>query len=229
MKTTKLTLAIILLAAIAAGQNRQNQRTVVNSNNNNSNSHNITASGGAGGNADSTSSGGTSSSGGNSQSTSTDYERQTFSAIAPPAFHSSPCVKGWGGAAQAPVAGLSIGAGKIDKGCDIRETASEFKDAGSLVSFCKMMVTEPNAKKAGVTFQDCMTIVPPEKIAEESPDRPEPVAAVQPPQIIVPAPVVTVNVPPTPIATPVLVPPPPIPVKHHSTHKVDKDCPTLEK
>lgn len=241
--TTKTAFAILLLAAFSVAQQSQHQRTIVNSNNNNSDSRNVTASGGAGGTggtadaAGGTGTGGqASAAGGNSQSgassnaqtENTNIPRQTFSAIAPQPFHTAPCVKGWGGAAQTGWAGLSLGAGKVDQGCDIRETAEEFRNAGSLVAFCKMLVTEPSAKKAGVSFQDCMTIVPPQNIAEESPSRPEPVMA--PPQIIVPPAQVTVNMPTPAVATPVLIPPPPVPVKHRSTKpKVDKNCPAVEK
>jgi hypothetical protein len=243
--TTKTAFTILLLAAFCAAQPKNNQAQnqhqtqQQNVGNTTTNSHNVTASGGAGGTADaaggSATGGNASSAGGsatngpqsNAQSTveNTNIPRQTFSAIAPPPFHTAPCIKGWGGAAQTGWAGLSLGAGKVDQGCDIRETAEEFRNAGSLVAFCKMLVTEPSAKKAGVSFADCMTIPAPVIVQP----KPEPVLQA-PPQIIVPPAQVTVNLPPPALATPALTPPPPAPVKHRSTKPtVDKNCPTLEK
>lgn len=154
----------------------------------------------------------------NSQVSNYEDTRQVAPAIVAPQFHTSPCVKGWGGAAQTGWAGLSIGAGKVDKGCDIRETAEQFRNAGSMTAFCKLMVQEPSAKKAGVTMADCMAVPAPLPPAAVQ-------AVIQPtPQIIVPAPQVTVNVP-APVVSQVASPLPPVKHVHHAV----KPCPTLEK
>jgi hypothetical protein len=124
------------------------------------------------------------------------------------------------------VAGISLGGGKVDKGCDIRETAEEFRNAGSLTAFCKLMITEPSAIKAEVTFADCIMEV---GVAQE----PTPAVAPAPaapvlPQVIVPAPQVTINLPPQPIpASPLPFVAEPLVKKH--VHKKQQDCPTVEK
>jgi hypothetical protein len=204
---------VLLTASAVLAQNTQTQHQGQQQNvgNTTTNSHNIssTAAGGEGGNATG-GQGGTSSASNageqNSQVSNYQDTRQTATAYAPPAFHTSPCIKAWGAGAQAPVAGLSLGGGKVDKGCDIRETAAEFASQGSLLAYCKVMITEPSAKKAGVTLEDCMAVktapaLPPPQAAELAP-------AVLP-QIVVPPPQLTVNLPPWP--EPAAAPPPPAP------------------
>jgi hypothetical protein len=53
------------------------------------------------------------------------------------------------------VVGGSIGAGRIDEGCDIRETARSFTNVSKLAQ-CKLLINEKNSKKAGITLEDCM-------------------------------------------------------------------------
>lgn len=222
----KTLIAVLLLTASLFAQSQhqhQNQHQLQNVGNTTSNSHNNT-------NTDSSSASGgdASASGGQSsavvgQTSSTSYNesipRQTATAIAPPPFHTSPCIKGWGGAAQAPIAGLSLGGGKVDKGCDIRETAEQFRNAGSMVSFCKLMITEPSSIKAGITMDDCMSTTlpsitkPPTAEIESEPSAPEIVIAE------------SVSLPMEVLAPPILA------VKKQSVHKhvASKNCPTGEK
>jgi hypothetical protein len=92
----------------------------------------------------------------NNQSTSYNDTRQTAEAASGFQFHTSPCIKGWGAGAQSGWAGLSLGAGKIDKGCEARETAAEFYSMGSRRAACKVMVALDASVKAGITLDDCM-------------------------------------------------------------------------
>jgi len=242
MKKHFVTIAVLLWGSALAAQvapwkkdpatqsQNQHQSETVNSGNTQTNSHNVSDSA-TGGNATGGTSSASSTAGANVQggniSDNTNIPRQTASAYAPPAFHTSPCVKAWGAGAQAPVAGLSIGGGKIDKGCDIRETAEEFRNAGALTAFCKTLVTEPSAIKAGVTFADCIMEVSETVKPVQAPVAiPVPQVAPPVPQIIVPPAQVTVNIPPWPIAPE----PPAAPqckpaIKHRKAHP----CPTLEK
>jgi len=189
-------------------QTQQQQQNVGNTT---TNSHNNTNSA-TGGSA----SAGATSDEANAQTTnySTNIPRQTATAIAPPPFHTSPCIKGWGGAAQAPVAGLSLGGGKVDKGCDIRETAEQFRNAGSMVAFCKLMITEPSSVKAGITMDDCMLSQVP---------TPSPTVELEPqsPPIVIQE---AVSLPMEVLAPPVLVAP-----KSIHKHVASKNCPTGEK
>jgi hypothetical protein len=103
------------------------------------------------------------------------------SAIAPPALPSAPCIKSYGGSAQTMAFGASFGGGKVDEGCDTRETARSFSGI-SKVAQCKLLVSTKASKKAGVTMEDCMGPVE------------VPVASIAPlvvPQVIVAAPVAT--------------------------------------
>jgi hypothetical protein len=161
----------------------------------------------------------------NQQSSVTSYQdtRQTAPAVSPQQFHTSPCIKSWGGAAQTGWAGLGLGGGKVDKGCDIRETAEQFRNAGSMLAFCKLMIQEPSAQKAHVTMEDCMA-VPLAPVTVQAPPQAAP-ATVEPPQIIVPAPQVTINMPPPlPAPQPIVA----APVKHAKHHAKPCHC-TSEK
>ena len=77
-------------------------------------------------------------------------------------------------------------------------------------------MTEPSAKKAGVTFDDCMTI----SDGQEGKSAPVPASApvapvtpitpaVNPPQIIIPPPAVTINLP-APASSPAPIEPLPV-------------------
>jgi hypothetical protein len=149
-------------------------------------------------------------------------------AYAPTALPTVPCFKGMGVGAQVAQAGFSFGGGRIDENCAILETARSFALHGSDVAYCKVMVTTKASRKAGVTFDDCM-VLRAEPQAAQAPKEPGTAAAV-PPQIIVPAPQVTINVPAA--STPTAIPPPIAPapvvkpvVKHKAKSKpckVDK-------
>ena len=94
--------------------------------------------------------------GDNSNDTTFKDVHQTASAIAPPQFPTSPCFKSIGGAAQGGLFGASFGGGKIDQNCAIIETAKVFAANGSKLAYCKTMLTNKFAKKAGITLDDCM-------------------------------------------------------------------------
>ena len=65
----------------------------------------------------------------------------------------SNCFKGYGAGVQTMPVGVSLGGGKIDENCRALETA---KFAPNRVTFCKIYVELKDAKKAGVTLDDCM-------------------------------------------------------------------------
>jgi len=143
------------------------------------------------------------------------------SALTPALLPSAPCIKSFGGGVQTMAVGGSFGAGKIDEGCDIRETARAFSGI-SKIAQCKLLINEKQAKKAGVTLEDCLG---PVVVAVEQPPIPDvPVAPVvqslPEPQVIVvpvtiPAPVVTVQ-PVLPVLyTEITVRPPVKKVRHH--------------
>jgi ABC-type Fe3+-hydroxamate transport system substrate-binding protein len=69
--------------------------------------------------------------------------------------------------------GISGGFGKIDEGCDIRETARSFSGISKLAQ-CKLLVNEKQSKKAGITLEDCMG--PPIVVPQQT----KPVAVVEP-------------------------------------------------
>jgi hypothetical protein len=113
----------------------------------------------------------------------------------------------------------------VDENCAKLEVARSFAIHGSNLAYCKVMVTTKYAKAAGISVDDCMQIAEP----PESPVS-TPVPAVAP-EIIVPAPSVTVNIPPIVIPAPVVqAPPAPVLAKpvHKAAHK-PKGCPTGEK
>ena len=176
------------------------QSTVKNSGNS-SNSNVNTANGGAGGLANAAASNNSS---GNQTSVSenniTNIPRQTASAIAPDTIPTSPCFKSFSGAGQGPAFGFSFGGGKIDKGCDDRETARLFAVAGNRLAFAKIMCDTPAAKRARLTIDDCSFQVPvPVPVPVVA--LPVPVS-VTPPTIVVPAPQVVIQTPaPVPTAT----------------------------
>ena len=124
------------------------------------------------------------------------------SAYAPTAFPSAPCVKSYGGGAQTMAFGASFGAGKIDPGCDERETARAFALLGSKLAACKVMIQGKEAKKAGITLEDCLgpKLVPVQVISAVP-------VQVAPAQIIVPAPSVTIinQLPSAPVLPPAVV------------------------
>jgi hypothetical protein len=98
------------------------------------------------------------------QSTAFNQVRQTASAIAPDTFPTSPCFKTASGAGQGAGFGFSLGAGKVDEGCDARETARILASMGSKTAACKLIVSTKASKRAGVTLADCLIDSTPEQL-----------------------------------------------------------------
>jgi len=178
-----------------------------------------TATGGA---ATSTATGGTAANNGNnSNNSTTNVEAPKIpvaSAYAPTALPSAPCVKSYGGGAQTMSLGLSGGFGKIDKGCDDRETARSFALLGSRLAACKVLIQEREAKRAGVTLADCLQLPTPELketarvVTREATPAP-PVVIVE--NVVTPAPVVNVTTPPVVKTVVTVTAPKKKPVVHH--------------
>lgn len=120
-----------------------------------------------------------------SSTSNTLVQRNTPMAYAPEAIPSAPCVKGYSAGASGPAFGASFGGGKTDQECEIRETARAFALGGSRIAYCKVLITTKDAKKAGVTLDDCLQQPTPAPVAQ---------TVIVPP---VPAPVIveTPNVP----------------------------------
>ena len=122
-------------------------------------------------------------------------------AYSPTAIPTVPCFKGFGAGVQTVPVGASFGGGKVDENCAILETARSFALSGSRLSYCKTMLINKYAKKAGVTLADCMREGTPTAIPNPSTlVAPTPLPAA--PQIIVAAPV-PVAVPAPAVAVPV--------------------------
>jgi len=96
----------------------------------------------------------------NSYSSDTTYDAAHIpvnTAVGTTIVPGNPCYKTYGGGFQGANAGISLGGGKIDGGCDAREYARFYKEMlGSRVAACKMLVTQKRSKKAGVTMADCL-------------------------------------------------------------------------
>ena len=110
-------------------------------------------------------------------------------AYAPTSIPTVPCFKGYGAGVQAPNLGISAGGGKIDEGCNDRETARAYMLMGARKAACKVMVYSKQNKKLGanaVTMEDCMYQDAPPQVAKEEP----PVVAA-PPAVVTP--VIQVN------------------------------------
>jgi hypothetical protein len=97
-------------------------------------------------------------------------------AYAPEAQATVTCFKGFGAGVQTPLVGGSFGGGKIDKNCAILETARSFGISGSRLSYCKTMLLDDVARKAGVTLEDCMTVPAPPVVVVPPVVEPLPVA-----------------------------------------------------
>lgn len=144
------------------------QNTLKNSGNS-TNTNTVTAGGGAGGQGGSASATGGSqkqvassaaSNNGNG-SNDTNYQSSTVvHAAAATAFAqaapTAPCVIGYGAGGQLIGGGLSFSGGKVDKNCAILETARSVAVFGSDIAYCKILITDKWAKKAGVTMEDCL-------------------------------------------------------------------------
>jgi hypothetical protein len=156
---------------------------------------------------------------GNSTSISEDVRipHMTASAITPDMLPTSPCFKSYGGAAQSGFFGASFGGGKIDKGCDDRETARVFARMGNLTAAGRILCDTPAAKRAKLTQEECMAFVrEPEIIPTAPPTAPTPIVVT--PQITVEPAAVTVIAPPETPAAPVTTAAPP--TKKHTARKV---------
>ena len=81
-------------------------------------------------------------------------------AYAPELLPTAPCLKGVSGGAQTAPLGISFGANKVDEGCDERQDALTFAAMGSRVAACKIMIANKRSRKAGVTLEDCLGVVP---------------------------------------------------------------------
>lgn len=134
------------------------------------------------------SAGGSVSNVGNSVTTVEAPKIPVASAYAPTSLPSAPCVKGFGGGVQTMAVGGSFGGSKIDAGCDAREFARSFALLGARVPACKMLVQTKQARKAGITMEECLATTP-------APVVQAPVVIAPP--VAQPAPSITINVPPT--------------------------------
>ena len=173
--------------------------SVTNSGNSSNKNTNI-AQGGAGGSASQNQSQSNSSSndnqssasnnGNNSNNSSTVYNQvhQTPRAYAPDAIPSAPCVKGFSGGASTPLLGGTFGAGKVDKGCEARETARAFALLNNPTAAAKILCSTDAAKRAHLTMSDCLAMQAPVAAAVPVPEDPRPTVVVVPVQKIDPAP-----------------------------------------
>ena len=180
----------------AQGQQQNQQQTqgqgqkqsISDSGNSSSLSSSSSTSNAAGGSAEANGNGNSNGNGSNDTTITTTsvYKAPTIpveTAYAPTSMPTSPCIKSFGGGAQTEMAGISFGAGKVDEGCDIRETARSYFLAGAKLAGCKVLITSKRSKNAGVTLEDCLLVEP---VAES-----EPIPAAAAPSFPI-----TVNVPP---------------------------------
>lgn len=176
-------------------------------------------------NQNQTATGGNATSSGNNTSVTetTNIHNPAATAFAPNPGSTVPCFKGFSGAGQAQSFGFSFGGGRIDPGCDIRETSRLLAAMGSRRGACMVIITENSAKKAGLTIDDCM-----EQITIESQVMvaPAPIAPVPQPSITVnmPAPVVTFIPAPAPTLVPSVAVAAHANAVAHPAHHVAKPC-----
>lgn len=107
-------------------------------------------------------------------------------AYSPTAIPTVPCFKGFGAGVQTAPVGASFGGGKVDENCAILETARSFALSGSRMAYCKTMLINKYAKKAGVTLADCMRDVTPTAAPAPATSLPTPLPVA--PQIVVATP-----------------------------------------
>jgi hypothetical protein len=153
--------------AVSGSNSQSTVKDSGNSSNSNTNSATggsatATAQGGAGGSAtggNATVSNGATGSGNSTTigGDTTNYPRQTATAIAPETFPTVSCFKTYSGAGQAAGFGFSLGGGAIDQGCAAREEARLLAAMGSKVAACKILVATKAAKNSGVTLEDCVS------------------------------------------------------------------------
>jgi hypothetical protein len=132
-------------------------------------------------------------------STSTYREvRQVPTAYAPDALPTAPCFKPITGGGSSPFFGISFGAGKIDKGCDARETARSFYAMHNYTAAAKILCSTDAAKRAHLTMEDCSDYE--ESVAAPAPPpvvvNVAPAVAAPAPPAAAPAPAPTSSVPP---------------------------------
>jgi hypothetical protein len=109
------------------------------------------------GQSQTTSSGAVAANSGNN--TSINNPRQTPFAYSPEALPTAPCFKGYSAGASSPFVAGSFGGGKIDKGCEARETARSFALLGNYSAAAKLLCSTEAAKRAGLTTEDCLNVV----------------------------------------------------------------------
>jgi hypothetical protein len=215
MKTLTLA-ALVLIASTAFAwdqHQQQNQHQTVNSNNTVTNSHNNTNTNTAtGGSSNANASGGVS-----SASLDELQQRQTPPAFAPDAYPTAPCRVAGSAGGSSPYFGISIGGSKLDKDCAKRELARLLLAAGqrqaAVVALC--------STTDGKDIPNCQTLEQGPPQVAVAPIQPISAPTLTVPEIIVPAPVVNVQLPqPLPEVKPVA----PLPlVKRHKS----KPCPCV--
>lgn len=106
---------------------------------------------------------------GNSSATSINenFPRQTPWAYAPESAPSAPCIKTYGAGGSSPLIAGSFGMGKVDPGCDARETARSFALLGNREAAAKILCSTEAAKRAGLSAEDCMKFDKASEIAPE--------------------------------------------------------------
>lgn len=85
--------------------------------------------------------------------------RQTPFAFAPEAIPTAPCIKGFSAGGSSPLLAGNFGSGKIDAGCDSRETARIFALMGNQLAAAKILCSTDAAKRASLTLEDCKSFV----------------------------------------------------------------------
>lgn len=154
MKTTVMVAALLLATSAFAQEKKETEKPPVTQTQTQSQS----ATGGAA----------TASSAGqaNSNVNETRVPRQAPFALAPDVYPSAPCRVGWGGAASAPIGGLSVGGSKLDDECDKRETARAFSNLGFREAALKILCTTKAARKA--LGEGCHKMKPSREWTEEN-------------------------------------------------------------
>lgn len=175
--------------------------TLTNSGNS-SNTNSNTAEGGQGGSATASATGNGVGNGNGSNNTSSvtnvaapRIPVETAVGIAPPP--TVPCAIGFGLGAQTMAFGISGSGAKVDKNCAILETARSFASMNARLAYCKTMLINKYAKKAGITLEDCMFVPTPVLIPQPTVvvPQPQPLVIIQapPPEVVAPVQVTSVG------------------------------------
>jgi hypothetical protein len=128
--------------------------------------------------------------GNNSNNSTVNVPRQTPFAYSPEALPTSPCFKGYSAGASSPLIAGSFGGGKIDKGCEARETARSFALLGNPTAAAKLLCSTEASKRAGLTPDECMNIILP--VTPVAPVAPAPVVIIVPSSVATPSPITPV-------------------------------------